>query len=465
MASEQEFDDLLRKKLGGVKPPAPPAMDWSAMARAAKAGPSTARHASGAWPIWKLMIWAAAVSGIVWYGYTALQAPSATDNAIAAEMPHEVATDPGSSAQVPIEPVTPEVADAGEQLHHALRSDALPSDHRVVGENAPSLKGSVPSTMAVSATANTAVSTAPEVRGTTGKDDVVTREAPVVTNEEVTTSETRASFINMPVDVTSVALGDGDGQPRVDGATVEHASMDAATPMDALWPTAAPLSMAPNVPVAETPSNTAFPRFALSPWGSFARSIRSPAPAQLADQVDRLGGLNEWIGTAGVRLEYAFTPRLAVITGLQYSNKGRLQGTIRSSPEVNTDYAVSGSYLEVPLSMKYEFPQAGKTFYARSGVLVQFNARAGSDRVVMHDHGLKEMSTLALSSSSVGVALDLGAGVRFRLGRGLGLFIEPSYQYALSPVVKNAAFDRLPYNPRIHSFGLGTGLTFQFGSR
>lgn len=154
-----------------------------------------------------------------------------------------------------------------------------------------------------------------------------------------------------------------------------------------------------------------------------------------------------------------------MISGLQYTNKGQLRGTLITSPKVSTDYTVSGAYWEVPFSVKYEFPQAGKTFYVRSGALLQFNARAASDRVVMHDNVLKEISTLALSSSSMGVALDLGAGVRFRLGRGIGLFVEPSYQHSLSPVVKNSVFDRLPYNPRIHGFGLATGLTFQFGSR
>ncbi len=61
-----------------------------------------------------------------------------------------------------------------------------------------------------------------------------------------------------------------------------------------------------------------------------------------------------------------------------------------------------------------------------------------------------------------GTAIDLGAGVQIPLNHRLGLFVEPSYQLALSPAVKHPSFDRLPFNPRIHSFSLVTGLSFQF---
>lgn len=264
---------------------------------------------------------------------------------------------------------------------------------------------------------------------------------------------------------TSFTSEDAAAQRVDDDARMASASTDRPSRMDGLLPVAVPLTWMPHGQVADPPGKDAFPRFALSPWVSIAHSIHSPGPAEVADQVDGLGGLNEWNGTAGIRVEYAFTPRVALISGLQYANKGRLQGTISTSPDLSTDYEVSGTYLEVPLSIRYEFPHEGKAFYVRSGVLMQFNARAGSDKVVMHDQVLKERTTLALSSSSMGAALDIGAGVRFRLGRGIGLFIEPSYQLALSPVVKNSAFDRLPYNPKVHSVGLGAGLTFLLGSR
>ena len=58
--------------------------------------------------------------------------------------------------------------------------------------------------------------------------------------------------------------------------------------------------------------------------------------------------------------------------------------------------------------------------------------------------------------------LEIGIGAQFRLGHRLGLFIEPSYQHALSPGAKHPSFDKLPFNPHIHSFNLATGLSFQF---
>ena len=71
-------------------------------------------------------------------------------------------------------------------------------------------------------------------------------------------------------------------------------------------------------------------------------------------------------------------------------------------------------------------------------------------------------TTLALAGGSMGTAIDLGAGIQIPLSDRLGLFIEPSYQMALSPAVKHPSFDLLPFNPRIHSFSIATGLSFQF---
>ena len=193
--------------------------------------------------------------------------------------------------------------------------------------------------------------------------------------------------------------------------------------------------------------------------------MHSKAKGQLAEQAESLGELNELLGTVGLRVEYAFTKRIAVISGFQYARKGQLNGTITTSALESTDYRVSGTYWEVPIAVKYTIPCEGLDLYLRAGALLQFNARSNSDRVVVHDEVRKEMSTLTLATGSMGPAVDVGAGVRFRLGRGVGLFLEPTYQYALSPVVKNPDFDQLPYNPHIHGFGLATGLSFQFHSR
>ena len=123
---------------------------------------------------------------------------------------------------------------------------------------------------------------------------------------------------------------------------------------------------------------------------------------------------------------------------------------------------MSGDYLEVPISLKFTLPMENKELYVRAGGLLQFNMHGGADKVAMNDASRKELSTLVLARGSMGTALDIGIGAQFRLSHRLGLFIEPSYQYALSPVVKHPSFDKLPFNPRIHAFALATGLYFQF---
>ena len=166
-------------------------------------------------------------------------------------------------------------------------------------------------------------------------------------------------------------------------------------------------------------------------------------------------------GSVGLRLQYAFDQRFAVITGIQYARKGGLRGTLRSTSVLSTDYSLSGDYLEVPAALKFTLPLENKAVYLRLGGLLQFNVHSGTDRVSLNEATNKEMSTVVLARGSMGTAVDLGLGAQFTLGRRWALFIEPSYQYALSPVVKHPSFDKLPFNPRIHTFSLATGISFQ----
>ena len=170
-------------------------------------------------------------------------------------------------------------------------------------------------------------------------------------------------------------------------------------------------------------------------------------------------------GTLGVRLQFALDRHWALMSGLQYSDKGSLVGVVHTSAERATTYALSGTYYEVPLAIKYTVPAESKEFYARLGVAFQFNSKGGSDKVMLRDDEVQQLSTVVLAAGSVGTTVDLGLGVQFRLRKGLGFFIEPAYRIGLSPTVKHPSFDQLPYNPKVNSLCLGMGLTFQFYNR
>ena len=202
--------------------------------------------------------------------------------------------------------------------------------------------------------------------------------------------------------------------------------------------------------------------WSIAPWFSLGHSTWTDPENGDDGSLDQLTVGHEQPGSMGLRVQYAFDRRFALITGIQYARKGSLRGTVQTSPVLSTYYNLSGDYLEIPLSLKFTLPLENKDLYVRAGGLLQFNMHSGSDRVAMTDASRKQLSTLVLARGSMGTALDIGIGAQFRLVRQWALFIEPSYQYSLSPVVKHPSFDLLPFNPRIHTFSLATGLSFQF---
>lgn len=181
-----------------------------------------------------------------------------------------------------------------------------------------------------------------------------------------------------------------------------------------------------------------------------------------------MGQLNSargFTGTAGVRLQYALDQHWGVVAGVQYSRKGVVNGIVSTSADHTSTYSLSGAYYEVPLAIQYTIPLEGKNLYARLGTSFQFNAKGGTDKVMMRDEDVHELSTLELSSGSVGSTVDLGIGLGFRLCRGVGFFVEPAYRFGLSRMVKHPTFDRLPFNPKVNSLCLGMGLSFQLHNR
>jgi hypothetical protein len=56
----------------------------------------------------------------------------------------------------------------------------------------------------------------------------------------------------------------------------------------------------------------------------------------------------------------------------------------------------------------------------------------------------------------------LAAGVEVPLGARSNFFFEPSYTYALDPVINNSDYVMVPVNLYRRSFSFGTGLNYKF---
>jgi hypothetical protein len=466
MKNDKRLDEIFRKGLPSVEVPPPPVQDWAAMARSARQGVRAAavRDRGALLNVrWLKLLGGATAILAAWYlAFEPQAAHELPARATASTQPTTARAElMGGAPAALMNLMSDQLTDGPTRT--TVTTTGLPGDDPMVQE--PANAGHARSTERLEAT-----------------DDGTTGSGPrMVMSPRTWSSDADAGLI-------SAGTGTGSGQRTNEAAIMEAAgawpeagiamgatalgtteSVAEATQHDlidvlsVLPSKASALPYAPNdPPKATTMGELSFAHWSIAPWFSLGHSTWKDPENADNGAFEQLNSGNEPSGSMGLRLQYAFDRRFALITGVQYARKGSLRGTVYSSPTLSTDYKLSGDYLEVPLSLKFTLPLENKDLYVRAGALLQFNVHSGSDKVVMNDATRKELSTLVLARGSMGAALDIGIGAQFRLSHRVGLFIEPSYQYALSPVVKHPSFDKLPFNPRIHTFSLATGLSFQF---
>lgn len=459
MKKDERLDDIFREGLSSVTPPPAPSQDWAAMARSAKTNAVLAGkgHAVSGAARWLRILGGGMAVLIGWYLSTSPEDPHSAERAAI----------PVSSPLLPSLPILDTEEELSEPATGAELSEA--------GMQGVDASPSLPSVHEDPPARSTEHLAALPVRV---KNDQVTREEASKAHDPIEKAVEAKHGQQSAGAARNATHDEGAGGSLRSGAglsmtNVAEGLMAAPVapapepghqvpPLLLLLPTPTGLTYqpmgTPNPVEADYVSNA---RWSLSPWISGGKSM-------LADR-DLGTGLPDGLKSTaafpngfGLRVQYTLDRQLAFFTGVSLTSKGNLQGWIRSSPTLSTEYQLSGQYVEVPVALKFIQPLRGMDIYARAGLTFQFNRPGEMNRVVVHDEGSKQQSTLALAGGSMGTAIDLGAGIQIPLSDRLGLFIEPSYQMALSPAVKHPSFDLLPFNPRIHSFSIATGLSFQF---
>ncbi len=468
MSRNEPLDDLFRKALGRVEPPPAPELDWAMLAKAARHGKASTGVAGifhrVHW-IWKSL---AVVTILAGGTFLATQIPGTSK---------EITTVDERFASEPATVTMPSVTTApiiGQKAIHATkvaeRTSITPRAVQLVTDER-NKKGSA----AVDAHANG------PVRRTDATDmarAAVDRAANAGSHARLPRGKASSGPLSMaqppnstnverdPPVVLGVAIPwqeDGSRGP----ANAEMAPEDEISSMNILWMSADRLSREPAaaIDVNGTAAVLPFARWAVSPWLSMDHTSYHDQRISNDVALDQLSADRGWTGGLGFRAQYVVKRWLAIGTGIGFVRSGKLTGTIRTSASKYTDYHLSGDRLQIPLSLTCLKPLENKELYLRLGMIAELNVHNGSDEVVLHDLAAKQVSTLALSTSSMGAALDFAAGVNFRLRRGLGLFLEPSYRLGLKPMMKHPSFDSFPFNPKVNTLSLGVGLCFTFHSR
>ncbi len=462
MKKDERLDGIFREGLSSVEPPPAPSQDWAAMARSAKTNAVLAgkvRSLSGTARWIRIIGGGMAVLG-GWYLSSSPNGAQSTERAalpVSAPLlpslpmldmdeelpPHAASGEPGQAGMQGAEASMPSPS-ASEEVRARPgnnRSAAIPSE-RTIERADRGEDGTTRDRIQKAITTQGTVQSGEALATATSEEDA----APL------SRDEAGPAGSGMGADPT-VAVAGSFPEPRSYQVFPLSLLLPSSTGL-AYQPTSAP------IPPIEADYVT-YSRWSIAPWLSAGKSVISD-PDLGTGVPEGLESSGSFPNGSGLRVQYTLDCQLAFFTGISFTSKGNLQGWIRSSPTLTTEYQLSGHYIEVPVAFKFTCPLRRLDIYARAGLTFQFNQPDDRNRVVMHDEGLKQLSTLALAGGSMGTAIDLGAGVQIPLNHRLGLFVEPSYQLALSPAVKHPSFDRLPFNPRIHSFSLVTGLSFQF---
>lgn len=470
MKNDKRLDEAFRKGLPSVEVPPPPAQDWAALARAAKQGARAAavRDSGSLLNVrWLRLLGGASAILAAWYLASGPQAAqnTPTQAAHSTDAPAAHAEFMGGAPADLADLVTERTVDEppATDLNTAAMGTADPLDGAAAARKDGRSQEETEARRADAEESGLPSETSRQAWASVGHRNRASEakmKAMVARDEGARTPEDAPPSADAHMSTGAATAGRGTGTTALITSKDEREDIIAIRMLPTL---SSPLPYTPIDPPAKPATDSpSLAHWSIAPWFSLGHTTWEDPKNGDNGSLQQLSVGHEQPGSIGLRVQYAVDHRLAMIIGIQYARKGGLRGTVRPSPFITTDYELSGNYWEVPISLKFTLPLENKELYVRTGGVLQFNVNSGIDKVAMNDASRKELSTLVLAGGSMGTALEIGIGAQFRLGHRLGLFIEPSYQHALSPVAKHPSFDKLPFNPHIHSFNLATGLSFQF---
>ena len=177
----------------------------------------------------------------------------------------------------------------------------------------------------------------------------------------------------------------------------------------------------------------------------------------------KLKGSNSFLYSIGVQATYRFSEKLSVEAGVLYSQKKRLfVSGITYGNTYNYTFNYNGKYFDLPIRARYYFLNVPVKLYATAGVLLSSNFPVKNKGYFKlknpQDSGYYEMVTI--QPASIGVSMQVGAGVEYMLKNKMRLYFSPIYNYSFSPVLKNPTYNNEPVKHFINGFNIAAGCYF-----
>jgi hypothetical protein len=147
--------------------------------------------------------------------------------------------------------------------------------------------------------------------------------------------------------------------------------------------------------------------------------------------------------SAGLRLQYSFTEKIGITTGVQYSTKGYILDyawivAAPNDPAIPEESNLKVNYLDVPLMISYNFIIRDKvSLFASSGIMTSFLINS-KETSTMADGSNKETEFLKVlykqKLNTVLLAFELDLGLKYNLNEKLFLTLVPYFRYGFNKI-------------------------------
>lgn len=162
---------------------------------------------------------------------------------------------------------------------------------------------------------------------------------------------------------------------------------------------------------------------------------------------------------------------LSLEAGLSYAQKYKLEKEYVISTLYLTEtykYHYTGKYIDLSLRGRYYLNPGPLKLYLAIGGAANCNVPEKRDsmgtkgnyfsyRIPYEGRGI-----IDLQFNSIGITALSGLGIEGNLYPRLRFYIEPTFKYSFTPVIKHATFDNMPVQHYLYSIGIGFGLYYKF---
>ena len=174
--------------------------------------------------------------------------------------------------------------------------------------------------------------------------------------------------------------------------------------------------------------------------------------------------------TVGARAAVRVAPYLWAESGILYSSKAAIKGTVDVLSDTGlhigtAQYNLSGRYLEIPLAISVRSNNGQFGWYARMGVHLAYNMQSDSSFYSYNNYESYTQQRIVPSMQTMNMTIMFGAGVEYNISKTLRFYAEPSFRQSLRPVINHDTFSNIPLNPHWSTLGLGVGVNYYFGNR